>query len=137
MWVSSGGQRQMVCNDSSCSWWRVVQGRLWRRVGQGKWRVGWEGKVGSGKRVPYARHRSTCRYFANSQNPDEHQSQDLQSPQKKGTDQGTSAALCTAAFNVTFALILIYATVSIVVVLIYSHDHSYNSNSFFKIIRCD
>ena len=88
MWVSSGRQRQMVCNDSSCSWCGVVQGRLWRRVGQGKWRVGWEGKVGSGKRVPYARHRSTCRYFANSQNPDEHQSQDLQSAKKRELIKG-------------------------------------------------
>ena len=32
----------MVCNDSSCSWWSVVQGRLWRRVGQGKWREKWD-----------------------------------------------------------------------------------------------
>ena len=44
--------------------------------------------MGSGKRVPYARHRSTCRYFANSQNPDEHQSQDLQSAKKRELIKG-------------------------------------------------
>ena len=111
-WSASDGLQRQQLQLVACGAGPVVEESRARQV---------EGKVGSGKRVPYARHRSTCRYFANSQNPDEHQSQDLQSAQKKGTDQETSAALCTAALNVTFALILIFATVSIVVVLIYRY----------------